>query len=152
MTRDPSPVIFGPDHRFEIGRGYVVREGRDVTIISTGVQTTRALEAADILAAEGVSAHLLHVPTLKPLDEQAVVEAAARTGAVVTAEDHTIIGGLGGAVAEVLGERRPTPMRRVGLRDTFGESGPNEALLEKYGLTAGHVAAAARELLKALGR
>lgn len=152
MTRDPSLVIFGPDHRFEIGRGYVVREGRDVTIISTGVQTTRALEAADILAAEGVSAHLLHVPTLKPLDEQAVVEAAARTGAVVTAEDHTIIGGLGGAVAEVLGERRPTPMRRVGLRDTFGESGPNEALLEKYGLTAGHVAAAARELLKALGR
>ncbi len=152
MTRDPSPVIFGPDHRFEIGRGYVVREGRDVTIISTGVQTTRALEAGDILAAEGVSAHLLHVPTLKPLDEQAVVDAAARTGAVVTAEDHTIIGGLGGAVAEVLGERRPTAMRRVGLRDTFGESGPNEALLEKYGLTAGHVAAAARELLKALGQ
>jgi transketolase len=152
MTRDPSPVIFGPDHRFEIGRGYVVREGRDVTIISTGVQTTRALEAADILAAEGVSAHLLHVPTVKPLDEQAVVEAAARTGAVVTAEDHTIIGGLGGAVAEVLGERHPTRMRRVGLRDTFGESGPNEALLEKYGLTPGHVAAAARELLKALGR
>jgi transketolase len=92
------------------------------------------------------------VPTLKPFDEQAVVEAAARTGAVVTAEDHTIIGGLGGAVAEVLGERHPTPMRRVGLRDTFGESGPNEALLEKYGLTARHVAAAARELLKALGR
>jgi transketolase len=152
MTRDPSPVIFGPDHRFEIGRAYLVREGRDVTIISTGVQTTRALEAADILAAEGVSAHLLHVPTLKPLDEQAVVEAAARTGAVVTAEDHTIIGGLGGAVAEILGERHPTPMRRVGLRDTFGESGPNEALLEKYGLTAGHVAAAAHELLKALGR
>jgi transketolase len=150
MTRDPSPVIFGPDHPFEIGRGYVVREGRDVAIISTGVQTTRALEAADILAAEGVSAHLLHMPTLKPLDEQAVVEAAARTGAVVTAEDHTIIGGLGGAVAEVLGERHPTPMRRVGLRDTFGESGPNEALLEKYGLTAHHVAAAARELLQAL--
>jgi transketolase len=150
MTRDPSPVIFGPDHRFEIGRGYVVREGRDVAIISTGVQTTRALEAADILAAEGISAHLLHVPTLKPLDEQAVVEAAARTGAVVTAEDHTIIGGLGGAVAEVLGERHPTLMRRVGLRDTFGESGPNEALLEKYGLTARHVAAAARELLNAL--
>jgi transketolase len=152
MTRDPSPVMFGPDHRFEIGRGYVVREGRDVTIISTGVQTSRALEAAGILAAEGISAHLLHLPTLKPIDERAVVEAAARTGAVVTAEDHTIIGGLGGAVAEVLGEQRPTPMRRVGLRDTFGESGPNEALLEKYGLTARHVAAAARELLKALGR
>jgi transketolase len=150
LTRDPSPVIFGPEHRFEIGRGYVVREGTDVTIISTGVQTTRALEAVDLLAAEGVSAHLLHLPTLKPIDEQAVVEAAARTGAVVTAEDHTIIGGLGGAVAEVLGERRPTPMRRVGVRDVFGESGPNEALLEKYGLTARHVAAAARELLASL--
>jgi len=152
MTRDPSPVIFGPDHRFEIGRGYVLREGTDVTIISTGVQTTRALEAADLLAAEGVSAYLLHLPTLKPLDEEAVVRAAARTGAVVTAEDHTIIGGLGGAVAEVLGERRPTPLRRVGLRDTFGESGPNDALLEKYGLTARHVAAAGRELLASRGR
>jgi transketolase len=147
LTRDPSPVIFGPEHRFEIGRGYVVREGSDVTIISTGVQTTRALEAVELLASEGITAHLLHLPTLKPIDEQAVVEAAARTGAVVTAEDHTIIGGLGGAVAEVLGERCPTPMRRVGIRDVFGESGPNDALLEKYGLTARHVAAAARELL-----
>jgi transketolase len=147
LTRDPSPVIFGPEHRFEIGKGYVVREGSDVTIISTGVQTTRALEAVELLAGEGISAHLLHLPTLKPIDEQAIVEAAARAGAVVTAEDHTIIGGLGGAVAEVLGEQRPTSMRRVGVRDTFGESGPNDALLEKYGLTARHVAAAARELL-----
>jgi pyruvate dehydrogenase complex dehydrogenase (E1) component len=137
-------VIFGLEHRFEIGKGYVLREGTDVTIISTGVQTTRALEAVDLLAGEGVSAHLLHLPTLKPIDEQAIVEAAARTGAVVTAEDHTIIGGLGGAVAEVLGEQRPTPMRRVGVRDVFGESGPNDALLEKYGLTARNVAAAAR--------
>jgi transketolase len=152
MTRDPSAVIFGSEHRFDIGKACVVREGTDVAIISTGVQTTRALEAADILAAQGTSVHLLHVSTLKPLDEEAVAEAAERTGAVVTAEDHTIIGGLGGAVAEVLGERRPTPMRRVGLRDTFGESGPNEALLEKYGLTARHVATAARDLLKALGR
>lgn len=152
MTRDPSPVIFGPEHRFEIGKAYVVREGKDVTVISTGVQTTRALEAADLLAGEGLSVYLLHVPTLKPLDEEAIVEAAARTGAVVTGEDHTIIGGLGGAVAETLAERRPTPMRRVGLRDTFGESGPNDALLEKYGLTPRHVATAARDLLKALGR
>lgn len=152
MTRDPSPVIFGPDRRFEIGKAYVVRDGTDVSIIATGVQTTRALEAADLLAAEGLSVHLLHVPTLKPLDEEAIAEAAARTGAVVTAEDHTVIGGLGGAVAEVLAERRPTPVRRVGLRDTFGESGPNDALLEKYGLTPRHVATAARDLLKALGR
>jgi transketolase len=92
------------------------------------------------------------MPTLKPFDEEAVVEAATRTGAVVTAEDHTIIGGLGSAVAEVLGERHPTLLRRVGIRDTFGESGPNDALLEKYGLTPRHVAAAARELLQALGK
>lgn len=147
LTRDPSPVITEPDEPFVIGRARVLRTGSDVTIISTGVQTVRSLEAADLLAADGISAHVLHVPTLKPLDEDAIVEAAARTGAVVTAEDHSIIGGLGGAVAETLSERRPTIMRRVGLRDRFGESGRNDALLEKYGLTARHVADTARALL-----
>ena len=147
LTRDPSPVITPRDRAFEIGRAYVLREGTDVTLIATGVQTVRALEAAELLAADGVSAYVLHVPTLKPLDVDAIVTAAARTGRVVTAEDHSIIGGLGGAVAETLGERHPTPMRRVGLRDTFGESAPNAPLLEKYGLTPGHVAQAARDML-----
>ncbi|OGN83062.1 MAG: transketolase [Chloroflexi bacterium GWC2_73_18] len=149
LTRDASPTIFGPDYRFEIGRAVIVREGNDVTIISTGVQTIRALEAADLLAAEGIGAHVLHVPTVKPLDTDAVAAAAQRTGRVVTAEDHTIIGGLGAAVAETLGELAPTPMRRVGIRDTFGESAPNDELLEKYGLTPRHVAEAAREVLRA---
>jgi transketolase len=147
LTRDASPVIFDGEYRFEIGKGVVLREGSDVAVISTGVQTVRALEAADILAAEGVSAHLLHMPTIKPLDEEAIVEAARRTGCVVTSEDHSIIGGLGGTVAEALAERYPTPMRRIGIRDVFSESGPDEPLLEKYGLTPGHIAAAAREVM-----
>lgn len=147
LTRDPHPVIFPADYSFEIGKAVVVREGKDVTLISTGVQTVRCLEAAELLAAKGVSAHVLHVPTIKPLDEAAIVEAAERTGRVVTAEDHTIIGGLGGAVAEVLGEQRPTWLRRLGIRDCFGESAANDDLLEKHGLTPRQVAAMALALL-----
>ena len=147
LTRDPSPVITPRDRAFEIGRAYLLREGSDVTLISTGVQAVRTLEAADLLQAEGISAHVLHVPTLKPLDEEAITEAARRTGCVVTAEDHSIIGGLGGAVAETLSERYPTIVKRVGLRDVFGESAPNGPLLEKYGLTPAHVAQAARDAI-----
>jgi transketolase len=151
LTRDSSPTIFDDHYRFEIGRGVVVREGSDVAIISTGVQTTRCMQACELLEKEGVSAYLLHMPTLKPLDESAILEAARATGAVVTAEDHTVIGGLGGAVAEVLGENLPTRMRRVGIRDVFGESAPNDPLVEKYGLSARHVAQAAKDLLQAKG-
>jgi transketolase len=147
MTRDAEPVVFSDDYTFKIGQVITVREGSDITIFSTGAQTVRCLEAADLLAADGVSAHVVHVPTIKPLDAEAIAQAAGKTGRVVTAEDHTIIGGLGGAVAEVLGELQPTPMRRVGIRDTFGESAANEDLLQKYGLTPAHVAQAARELL-----
>ncbi|MHB0979447.1 MAG: transketolase family protein [Thermoleophilia bacterium] len=146
LTRDPSPVVFGVDYRFRIGAAVTVREGADVTVMTTGLMLPRALEAAETLAAEGVQVHLLHVPTVKPLDVQAVVEAAERTGLVVTAEEHSVLGGLGGAVAEVLGEHRPTLMRRVGIRDTFGESAPNDQLLRKYGLAAEDVARACREL------
>ena len=149
LTRDPTPVIFGASHDFVIGKSYVVRDGRDMTIVGTGVQTVRALEAAETLAAQGISAHVLHVPTLKPLDADGICRAAARTGLVLTTEEHTIIGGLGGAVAEVLGERCPTRMRRHGLMDVYGESGPNDALLEKYGLSSRHIAAAAVSLLDA---
>jgi transketolase len=155
LTRDPHPTIFasaeGSDtpavNAFEIGKAYVVREGDDVTIMATGVQTVRALQAADLLATAGVSAHVLHVPSLKPIDSAAIIDAAQKTGRVVTTEDHSIIGGLGGAVAEILGENAPTPMARVGIQDTFGESAPNDELLEKYGLTPEHIAAAARRLI-----
>ena len=147
MTRDPEPVIFPADYQFELGKAVSTREGTDVALISTGAQTPRCLEAADQLAADGGSALVLHLPTIKPLDEDAIVAAAEATGKVVTAEAHTVIGGLGGAVAEILGEKRPTPMKRIGIRDTFGESADNDDLLAKYGLTSAHVADAARVLM-----
>ena len=149
LGRDPTPVLFDERYEFRIGPAVLLREGRDVALLTSGLQAARTLAAADLLAAEGIEALVLHLPTIKPLDADAVVEAARRTGAVVTAEDHSIIGGLGSAVAEVLGERLPTPLRRVGTPDVYAESGPNEALLEKYGLTAGRVAAAARSVLGA---
>jgi transketolase len=147
LTRDPSPAIFPADYRFEIGKASLLRDGGDVGLISTGVQTIRTLQAADLLAANGISSSVLHVPTLKPLDIDAIVAIAERTGRIVTAEDHSIIGGLGSAVAETLSEHHPTPVRRVGICDTFGESGANDAILEKYGLTPRHVADAAESLL-----
>ena len=147
-TRDPCPVVFGEADPFEIGCAVTVREGTDVTVLTTGIMVGRAVEAADLLAAEGVSVHLVHVHTVKPLDVAAVVAAAEKTGLVVTAEEHNIIGGFGGAVAEALGEHRPTLMKRVGVADVYGESAPNDDLLQKYGLTAGHIAEAARSLME----
>ena len=147
LTRDPCPVVIDEHAEFVIGKAVVLREGKDITLIGTGEQSSRCLETAEVLAQEGIDAYVLHVPTLKPLDEDAIIRAAARTGLVVTAEDHSIIGGLGSAVAEVLGEKHPTRIKRVGWRDLYGESAPNEPLLEKYGLTPKHVAQAARDLL-----
>jgi transketolase len=147
LTRDPCPVVIDEHAEFVIGKAVVLREGKDITLIGTGEQSSRCLETAEMLAQEGIDAYVLHVPTLKPLDEDAIIRAAARTGLVVTAEDHSIIGGLGSAVAEVLGEKHPTRIKRVGWRDLYGESAPNEPLLEKYGLTPKHVAQAARDLL-----
>ena len=121
LTRDPATVVVPPDYEFVIGKTLTLREGGDVTIISTGEQSRRALDAAEILSRDGIQAYVLHVPTIKPLDEDAIVEAAAASGLVVATEDHSIFGGLGGAVAEVLGENYPVRMKRVGLRDTFGE-------------------------------
>lgn len=148
LVRDPTPVIFDGSYQYVPGKVVNLRSGTDVTIVGTGVQSVRALEAADLLAAEGISAEVVHAPTLKPLDPEGIVRSAEKTGLVVTTEEHTIIGGLGSAVAEILGEHRPTPLRRHGLMDVYGESGSNEALLEKYGLTPRHVANVARELLR----
>lgn len=147
LTRDPSPTIFDDTYQFQIGKAVLLRDGADIGIVSTGVQTVRALAAADLLAAKGISASVLHVPTLKPLDTEAIVAVAERTNAIVTAEDHSVIGGLGSAVAETLAEHRPTRMRRIGLQDTFGESGPNDAILQKYGLTPEHIVEAVADLL-----
>jgi transketolase len=149
VTRDASPVIFGEDYTFILGKVVPLREGKDITIFGTGVQSVRALEAAELLAAEGVSAHVVHVHTLKPIDVGGVVAAAKKTGRVLTTEEHNIFGGLGGAIAEVLGQHCPVPMKIHGLQDCFLESGPNDALLEKYKLTVKDVAAAAKDLLRA---
>jgi len=140
LTRESSGVLFPADYRFEIGRAVRVREGPDLTLISTGVQTTRVYEAAGILGRRGVHATVLHVPTIKPIDEDGIVAAAQASGLVVVAEEQSILGGLGGAVAEVLSSRYPVPVKRLGIQDVFGESGPNEALLDKYRLSARAVA------------
>jgi transketolase len=147
LTRQASPLIFDDGYRFEIGKAVDVRDGADVTLISTGVQTTRTVEAAGILAGGGIDARVLHVPTLKPLDADAIAEAAAATGRVVTVEEHTTLGGLGGAVAEALGERHPVPIHRIGLPDAYGESGPDDQLLDKYGLSAPKVAETIQHIL-----
>jgi len=148
ITREPSPILFGEDYEFRIGKAVIVHEGSDATLISTGVQTTRVFEAAEILAGRGTTVRLLHVPTIKPLDEEAIVAAARRTGYVITIEEQSTVGGLGGAVAEVLSDRYPVPVRRLGIRDCFGESGPNDQLLDKYRLSALRVAEDVEELLR----
>jgi transketolase len=148
LVRDATQRLFGDDYRFAFGRAVTVREGRDVTLISTGAQTPRVVDAADLLAADGIDAHVVHVPTIKPLDVAAIVAAAERTGRVITVEEHTVIGGLGGAVAEALSEHRPTPVNRIGLQDLYPQSGPNDDLLEIYGLSAPRVADQVRGILR----
>ena len=133
--RAAVPVINDrPDYKFEIGKGVLLREGTDVTIIASGITVSSALEAAEMLAADGISAEVINIHTKKPLDEELVLASAKKTGKVVTAEEHTVIGGLGSAVCDCLSEKHPTPVLRIGMQDTFGESGPASALVEKYGL------------------
>ncbi len=146
IVRDATQRLFDDEYRFAFGRALVVREGSDVTLVSTGAQTPRTVEAADLLAERGISAHVVHLPTLKPLDVEGIVAAAERTGRVVTVEEHTVLGGLGGAVAEALGEHRPTSMRRIGFEDIYTESAPNDVLLDMYGLSAERVAEHVRSI------
>lgn len=132
-----APVINDrPDYKFELGKGVVLREGKDVTIIATGLCVSEALAAADKLAADGVSAKVINIHTIKPLDEELVVAAAKETGKVVTVEEHSIIGGLGSAVCDCLSEKAPTPVLKIGVNDVYGESGPALKLIAKYGLDA----------------
>ncbi len=131
------PVINdGPDYKFEIGKGVVLREGKDVTIVATGLPVSGCLEAAEKLAADGIDAKVINIHTIKPLDEELIVAAAKETGKVVTVEEHSVIGGLGSAVCDVLSEKAPTKVLKIGVNDTFGESGPAVELLKKYGLDA----------------
>ena len=131
------PVINDrPDYKFEIGKGVVLREGTDVTIIATGLEVGESLEAAEKLAADGISAKVINIHTIKPLDEDLVVAAAQETGKVVTVEEHSVIGGLGSAVCDCLSAKAPTKVMKIGVNDTFGESGPALELIKKYGLDA----------------
>ena len=131
------PVIHDrEDYKFELGKGVVLREGKDITLIATGLPVAETLEAAEKLAADGIDAKVINIHTIKPLDEELIVEAAKETGKVVTIEEHSVIGGLGSAVCDVLSEKAPTKVLKIGINDTYGESGPAVELVKKYGLDA----------------
>ncbi len=148
VSRMPVPVVHDAGYEFQPGRATRLREGTDVTLIACGVMVARALEAADRLSEQGISARVLNLSTVRPLDRDAVVTAAAETGAIVTAEEHTTHGGMGGAVAEVVVTERPVPMRMLGVPGVFAPTGSTEALLERFGLTAEGIAGAAAELVE----
>lgn len=147
LGRGKVPTIFDDSYRFSIGKGVQLRAGNDITFIGTGLMTAQALLAADILQAEGVSARVIHIATIKPLDEELILAAARETGAIVTAEEHSIIGGLGGAVAELLSEKCPVKLKRVGIKDRFGLSGKGDELLKYFGLLPENLVEAAKNLL-----
>ncbi|AQS60312.1 transketolase family protein [Desulforamulus ferrireducens] len=147
LGRSGVPVIHGEDFKFTPGEAVTLREGTDVALIATGIMVSAALEAAETLSKEGISAMVVDVHTIKPLDIFAIVEAARKCGAVVTAEEHSIIGGLGSAVAETLSEHHAVPLQRVGVRDTFGESGKPAELLEYFGLTSANIVEAAKKVI-----
>ena len=143
FSRLATPVIYDrPDYKFELGKGIVLKEGKDVAVIANGLPVTAACEAAEMLEKDGISVKLIDMHTIKPLDEELVIAAAKECGKVVTIEEHSVVGGLGGAVCEVLSEKCPVPVKRIGIQDVFGESGPAGALLEKYGLDAKGIYAA----------
>ena len=147
MCRNHVPRIEGKPDTVEVGKGYRLRDGNDVAIIAMGVMVSRALDAAEELAKEGIECQVVAMPSLKPIDVDLIAEAARQTGAVVTVEEHNIYGGLGSAVAEVLVEHAPVPMKRVGIQDRFAESAQFFELLDKYGLSVGDIVAACRETL-----
>lgn len=146
LGREAGPDVFGPDYVFEPRRVYLLREGTEVLLVSTGMQTARTLAAAELLGADGISAGVLHVPSIKPVDEAAIAAAAANVPIVVTVEEHTVIGGLGGLVAEIVTSHDPRPVIRIGIEDTWGESAPNAWLLERHGLTPERVAERVRKV------
>jgi transketolase len=148
LAREATPVLTTADTPFELGKAYVFQEGTDVTLIATGTMTYHALEAAKKLIKDGIRAEVVHVPTIKPLDAKTILESVRKTKCVVTAEEAQINGGLGGAVAEMLGEQFPVPIFRIGMKDRFGESGKPEELMVHFGLDALHIALAAHSVIE----
>jgi transketolase len=147
-SRMKFPVIYPTDKTFIPGEGDILRDGKDLTIIAVGLLVSEALKAADILQDKGISARVVNLSTIKPIDRNLIIACARETGAIVTAEEHSIIGGLGSAVAEVLAENAPVPMRMLGVRDRFGMSGTSDALLDCYGLRAVDIVRLSEDLLK----
>ncbi|MCQ2450601.1 MAG: transketolase family protein [Clostridia bacterium] len=141
------PVVFDEDYKFEVGKGTQLKEGNDVTIIATGLMVKEALEAYDILKNEGINARVINMATIKPIDKDIIIKAAKETGAIVTAEEHSVIGGLGSAVGEVVGEEYPVPVVKLGVYDTFGHSGPAVKLLDEFGLRAANIAEKAKKAI-----
>lgn len=141
------PVIFGDDYNFEVGKGVELKDGTDVTVIATGLMVNEALEAYEILKNEGISARIINMHTIKPLDKEIVLKAARETGAIVTAEEHSVIGGLGAAVSETVCEECPVPVVKLGVNDTFGHSGPAVKLLDEFGLRAANIAQKAKQAI-----
>lgn len=148
LAREATPIITTTDTPFEIGKAYVYEKGNDVTIIATGTMTYQALIAAEKLFKDGIDAEVIHVPTIKPLDSETILKSVRKTGAVVTVEEAQIAGGLGGAIAELLGEEFPVPIKRIGMQDHFGESGTPDQLLEHFGLDAKHIRLAAIHIVE----
>lgn len=151
LSRAVVPTLFGDEHKIELGKGITLKDGEQVTLIGTGVMVGRCLDAAALLDREGISTRVIEIHTLKPLDTALIERAAKETGALVTAEEHSIIGGLGSAVAEVLATSRPVPLERVGIADRFCETGPYEALLDRYGMSVDDIVEAARRAVKRKG-
>ena len=148
VGRNKVPTICPENYKFRIGKAHVFHEGKDAAIIATGIMVAEALKARDLLKAEGIDAGVINMSTIKPIDAEAIIAASKRCGAIVTAEEHSIIGGLGGAVAEVLAESAPAPLVRIGTKDQFGTSGDPDGLLKHYKLLAGDIAAAVKEVIK----
>jgi len=146
IGRPKVPVLFDDSYRFEFGKALTLRPGRDITILACGFMVHKALEAAEELASEGIEAEVIDLHTIKPLDREGILESVSRTGKVVTCEEHTVMGGLGGAVAELMSEEMPLPMRMVGIRDSFGTSGKADELVEHFGLGSRHIAEVVRVL------
>ena len=148
LLRNPLPIIHDDKYKFEIGKGEILRKGKDAVIFATGTMVHESLKAAEILKKEKINVYVVNIHTIKPIDEKLIITLAKKTNCVITAEDHNIIGGLGGAVAEVLGENYPCLMKRIGLEDKYGESGKPAELYEKYGLSAKHVTMKVKETIK----
>lgn len=148
LGRLAVPVFHDDSYKFEIGKGEVVKEGKDVTIIATGLMVAEAIDAAKTLAEDGIDAEIINIATIKPLDEEIVIESAKKTGKVITVEEHNIIGGLGDAVSSCLSEKCPTPVKKIGVEDVYGHSGPAKDLLKQFGLSAENIYNVTKEFVK----